>query len=480
VAITASAIRTKATGGQQVSTSSYTEGSNTPVSIYSKDGAVFWTSGMSIDCDGQPGSKCNLEADPYFQPNTSWNQSDGKPLKAESLPFVVVPLPSPVWDFRKSGIQGGDLVAMVYGDKYVFGVVGDQGPTKRIGEASYAAAAALGINPDPLRGGVNSGVTYVVFPGVRVQPIESISEANRLGEIKMAAWLGDIQPPVTPPTTTPPVVVPVEDTTQLVVKDSDTVAAICEKYKISIDDLLKQNHLFYVGQVLAVPKLDPYDIGLPVVNSKTPSAVYLQRELKRVGYMDHSVVEASNYGPRTQDSVAAFHNANPQFRDGANTRDVTINRAGWDFLRKMDTNAARVATMKTLAAMKVESPVPGYGVIKPFGVADTRYAGNTHQGDDYIAPEGKPVVAVVSGTVVWANETGGAYGKWLGLRSEDGRDYIYCHLSDFHVSIRKGVAVRAGEILGYVGSTGNATEPHLHFEDRPAGGGYGTGRKPRW
>lgn len=477
MAITASTIRTKATGGQQISVGKYAEGSNAPVGIYSKDGAVFWNSGMSIDCDGQPGSKCNLEADPYFQPNTSWNQSDGKALKAEALPFVVVPLPSPVWDYRKSGIQGGDLVAMVYGDKYIFGVVGDQGPTKRIGEASYAAAAALGINPDPARGGIGSGVLYIVFPGTAVKPIESAIEANRLGEIKMAAWLGDTQPPVTPPSEEES---PVEYTTQHVVAVGEVIANIVSKYKMTVDEILELNHLFYPGQVLAVKKPDPYDNGLPIANSQVPSAVFLQRELKRVGYMAASVAEATNYGPRTQDSVAAFHNANPQFRDGANVRDVTINRAGWDFLRKMNSNAAITQMKALVAATKVPSPVPGYGIIKPFGVVDTRYAGNTHQGDDYIAPEGKPVVAVVAGTVVWANDTGGAYGKWLGLRSDDGRDYVYAHLSDFHVSIRAGVTVPAGDILGYVGSTGNATEPHLHFEDRPAGGGYGTGRKPRW
>lgn len=476
MAITASAIKINALGGQQVSTGMYQQGSNGPVGVYSKNGAVYWVSGMSIDCDGQPGSKCNLQADPYFQPNTAWNQSDGKPLKAEVLPFVVVPLPSPVWDFRKSGIKGGDLVAMVYGDKYVFGVVGDQGPANRIGEASHAAAAALGINPDPVRGGTASGVTYVVFPGTSVLPIEDAAQAQRLGVQVMSAWLGDIQtPPTTPPTQTP-----VEHTTQHVVTEGESISDISVKYQMSVNDILKLNHLFYPGQVLAVKKPDPYDNGLPVVNSQSPTAIYLQRELKRVGYLSAQVAEANNYGPRTQDAVAAFHNANPQFRDGTNSRDVTINRAGWDFLRKMDSNTAVVALAKAVAAQKVESPVPGYGIIKPFGVADSRYAGGVHQGDDYIAPEGKPVVAVTDGTVVWANDTGGAYGRWLGLRSADQRDYVYCHLSNFHVSIRTGVSVKAGTIIGYVGSTGNASEPHLHIEDRPSGGGYGTGRKPTW
>ena len=62
-----------------------------------------------------------------------------------------MPLKSSRWDYSKSGIRGGDLVVMAYRDRYVFGVVGDLGPSDRIGEASYAAAAALGISIRTLR-----------------------------------------------------------------------------------------------------------------------------------------------------------------------------------------------------------------------------------------------------------------------------------------------------------------------------------------
>lgn len=197
-------IRARARGGQQIG-GPYYEGSNDTVFVY-KDaaGAVYFESGMSIDCDGQPGSACNINTDPYFQPNTAWNQSNGQPLKAEELPFVVIPLKSSRWDYTQAGIRGGDLCVMAYRDKYVFGVVGDLGPTARIGEGSYAAAAALGVNPNPRSGGVGSGVTYVVFPGVRVSPIESKAEAVRIGTAKLAEWLGlDTVPGEEPPVTTP-------------------------------------------------------------------------------------------------------------------------------------------------------------------------------------------------------------------------------------------------------------------------------------
>lgn len=473
---TAEDIRAYATGGSPVTNGTYREGSSKgPVSVMQKDGAIYWHSGMSIDCDGQPGSLCNKGTDPYFQPNTAWNQSNGQPLKAESLPFVVIPLPSATWNYADDGIKGGTLVVMVYKDKYVFGVVGDLGPSQRIGEASYAAAKALGINPDPRVGGIGSGVTYVAFPGTQVKPIENHAEAVRLGNIKVTEWLKQTQePPVEPE----PPVVPVL-TTQHVVAATDSLSAIAAKYEMTVDELVALNHLLFAGQVLAVRKPDPYKTGLPVANSTTPSAIPLQKELKRVGFMPTSVKENANYGPMTQEAVAQFHNANPQFKDPNSSRDVTINRAGWDFLRAAPTPASMAMVKAEIIPQRVETPVPGYGISYPFGTVDTRYAIGYHTGDDYTAPIGKPVVAVLDGEIVWANDQGGAYGRWVGLRA-NGRDYVYCHLDAIHVGATTGARVKAGQILGFVGATGNAQVPHLHFEDRPAGGGYGSGRKPSW
>src|SRR5689334_6720330 len=130
------------------------------------------------------------------------------------------------------------------------------------------------------------------------------------------------------------------------------------------------------------------------------------------------------------------------------------------------------------AAAKVASPVPGYKVTYPFGVKNPNYAAGYHTGDDYASPTGSKVVAVRNGTIAWSNNNGGAYGRWIGLRADNGRDYVYCHLSVRSVST--GTKVVAGQKIGEVGATGNVTGPHLHFEDRPKGGGYGQVRKPTW
>jgi murein DD-endopeptidase MepM/ murein hydrolase activator NlpD len=137
-----------------------------------------------------------------------------------------------------------------------------------------------------------------------------------------------------------------------------------------------------------------------------------------------------------------------------------------------------VATEATAAAARVASPVPGYKVTYPYGVKNPRYAAGYHTGDDYAAPTGTKVVAVLDGTIAWSNNNGGAYGRWIGLRASNGRDYVYCHLSVRSVST--GTKVVAGQKIGEVGATGNVTGPHLHFEDRPKGGGYGQVRKPTW
>lgn len=131
------------------------------------------------------------------------------------------------------------------------------------------------------------------------------------------------------------------------------------------------------------------------------------------------------------------------------------------------------------APARVESPVPGKVVTYAYGVKNSRYAAGYHTGDDYAAAVGLPVVAVRNGKIAWSNDNGGAYGTWMGLEADNGRTYVYCHLSSRLVSA--GTVVTAGQTLGKVGATGNVTGPHLHFEDHPKGPFvYAQVRKPAW
>jgi hypothetical protein len=152
------------------------------IPVCGKNGAVFWKADMDIDCDGIRTSQCNENTDCCFLPDTAFHTSSDQPLNAAQLPYVVVPSPSSTWDYRNFQIDGGGVVAVIYNNQVTYAVVGDTGPQDIIGEASYAAANQLGINPDPSNGGTDSGVTYIVFKNSTINPIEDHDLAVSRGQ----------------------------------------------------------------------------------------------------------------------------------------------------------------------------------------------------------------------------------------------------------------------------------------------------------
>lgn len=182
--VTAAQLLAKVQGCSQISNGKYRTDDETSATIpvCGANGAVFWKADMDIDCDGQVTSRCNGDTDPWFQDDTAFHQSNGKPLIADKLPYVVVPSTSSIWNYSQAGIKGGGVVAVIYNNKVEYAVVGDTGPTKIIGEASYATANALGIDPDPENGGTDSGVTYILFKNSSVSPIENHDKAVSVGD----------------------------------------------------------------------------------------------------------------------------------------------------------------------------------------------------------------------------------------------------------------------------------------------------------
>ncbi|MFB7287159.1 glycoside hydrolase family 75 protein [Actinacidiphila glaucinigra] len=191
--VTAAQLLAKVGGCSQISNGRYRtdEETTATVPVCGANGAVFWKADMDIDCDGQVTAQCNWDTDPWFQDDTAFHQSDGRPLNSETLPYVVVPSPSGTWDYRGAGIKGGGVVAVVYGGRVEYAVVGDTGPTAIIGEASYATAQALGIDPDPETGGAETGVTYILFKNSSVSPIESHAKADSVGDALARQFLAN-------------------------------------------------------------------------------------------------------------------------------------------------------------------------------------------------------------------------------------------------------------------------------------------------
>ncbi|WP_321779219.1 peptidoglycan DD-metalloendopeptidase family protein [Sulfurimonas sp.] len=91
-----------------------------------------------------------------------------------------------------------------------------------------------------------------------------------------------------------------------------------------------------------------------------------------------------------------------------------------------------------------------------------------HLGIDYAARRGTPIIAAGSGRIIYASRLG-TYGKLVKIRHADGYETRYAHLKSFRRGIRRGKYVKKGHTIGYVGSTGRSTGPHLHFELRKRG-----------
>ena len=88
-----------------------------------------------------------------------------------------------------------------------------------------------------------------------------------------------------------------------------------------------------------------------------------------------------------------------------------------------------------------------------------------HKGVDYAAPAGTPVRATANARVAFAGTQGG-YGNVIQLQHQGAFSTVYAHLSRFAPQMKAGARVTQGEVIGYVGQTGWATGPHLHYEFR--------------
>ncbi len=116
------------------------------------------------------------------------------------------------------------------------------------------------------------------------------------------------------------------------------------------------------------------------------------------------------------------------------------------------------------------TPVDGARLSSGYGMRKHPILGynKMHRGLDFAAPMGTPIMAAGDGIVEYAGPRG-TYGHYIRIRHPNMYQTVYAHLSRYADNIKKGVRVKQGEAIGYIGSTGRSTGPHLHFEVRHGG-----------
>ena len=161
------------------------------------------------------------------------------------------------------------------------------------------------------------------------------------------------------------------------------------------------------------------------------------------------------------DNGKVFETGNVTF---ANLRLSGINNSLYYFNKKgseghYDENGKSVkkALMKT--------PINGARLSSSFGMRKHPIDGynKMHRGTDFAAPMGTPIKASGSGVITRARWCGGG-GNCIKIRHNSTYETVYAHMRNFRSGIKEGVRVKQGQIIGYVGSTGKSTGPHLHYE----------------
>ncbi len=120
---------------------------------------------------------------------------------------------------------------------------------------------------------------------------------------------------------------------------------------------------------------------------------------------------------------------------------------------------------KSIVKTLMKTPINGARLSSPFGMRKHPIDGfnKMHRGTDFAAPMGTPIMASGDGVVVKAGWCGGG-GNCVKIKHNSVYQTIYAHMSKFANRVKSGVRVKQGQIIGYVGSTGKSTGPHLHYE----------------
>lgn len=249
-----------------------------------------------------------------------------------------------------------------------------------------------------------------------------------------------------------------------VAKAGDSAVIICEKYNMELSDLQKLNpdmkDDIKAGQLINVTETESY---LPIK--------YI-REMETLSFLDYETIEvetsALNVGTRgllvkgqrgekmSQVEISYIDGIEYSRRVVSSeiTKNPVVEQIG------IGTYSARPASSSTVLAGNglFGWPVDGGYISDPF------MSDRNHKGMDIAAPQGTAIYAAGDGVVLSAGWNSGGYGNVVMIGHEDGYQTVYGHMVD--VVALEGQTVTRGQLIGYVGTTGNSTGNHCHFEVR--------------
>jgi murein DD-endopeptidase MepM/ murein hydrolase activator NlpD len=257
------------------------------------------------------------------------------------------------------------------------------------------------------------------------------------------------------------------------VHDGDTIGSIAEMFNVSKATIISANDLtpgqsLKKGTVLAIPPVSGHIYTVKKGDSITIIAKKFKADAVDIAvYNDLEIDSSLTVG---DDLIIPDIN----FVEIANTAKVTTAKK----TTKTPTNASKNTSSSKysgpLTAHPMRIPIKvdlGKALLRPVSINVSRRSQGAHDiygsAVDLAAPIGTPIMAAADGTVVLAREVGynGGYGEYVIIMSMiDGNivQTIYAHMSKVATTI--GSQVRRGDVIGYVGSTGRSTGPHVHFE----------------
>lgn len=259
------------------------------------------------------------------------------------------------------------------------------------------------------------------------------------------------------------------------VKAGDTIQKIADSNKIGVEaflisnsDLTSADNILYTGQVVSVAVPKPAVTVMAEytqVEDKVSDFVVEEKQDPTMNIGDEEILQ---YGEKGLNRVTSrVQRTNGEITYVQNKKTIILEPATSQIVLVGTRYQSNIGSLRWWA-WPTNS---GYSISSRYGYRTTRFSGyGFHQAVDIFISYGTPIYAANNGTVVTSSYSpartagGNGYGNYLVINHNNGYYTLYAHMSATARGIKVGSTVGRGQIIGYIGQTGDATGPHLHFE----------------